>query len=192
MLARWLRQMVAWLFGRPRLPASLILTNDKLLKERTMCENDRVQRYFEVLTDNLRRHDVRYSRFEDRAGVQFVMSLRQATFLCTFDVEGCILKGFAVLGAHAPAERRDAVLGLLNRINWRIAMGNFEMDPDDGEVRLRVYRDERDDELTDAAVERTVRYAIMAVEHFYPAIMGVIWNDMAPEDALAMIEPEGE
>jgi hypothetical protein len=44
---------------------------------------------------------------------------------------------FAYLPILVPIYRRSAMLEALNRINWRLSYPTFEMDPEDGQVRLR-------------------------------------------------------
>jgi hypothetical protein len=145
-----------------------------------------------VLIEHLQANQVSFGQLGDGRTVQFFIASRRATHLCLCNVGDCVIKAYVVIGPHAPAERRAAVTDLLNRINWNLALGGFETDPDDGEIRFRMVHDARFSELTQEVIEATMQHMLSAVEHFYPALMSVIWNDVAPEDALALVEPEGE
>ncbi|MFW6114563.1 MAG: YbjN domain-containing protein [bacterium] len=155
-----------------------------------MCDDDRVQRCYETLLEHLRSREVAYGQMGDGRTIQFFIPAGRATHLCLCNVGDCVLRAFVVVGPHASPERRASVTDLVNRINWSITMGNFEIDPSDGEIRFRMFRDARFDELTDEAIEATIGQMLSCVEHFYPALMSVIWNDVAPEDALALVQPE--
>ena len=45
---------------------------------------------------------------------------------------------YSVLDARVPPEHRSAMAEYMTRRNYRMVVGNLEMDYDDGEVRLRV------------------------------------------------------
>jgi hypothetical protein len=45
---------------------------------------------------------------------------------------------YSVLVDEVPPERRQEVAALLAELNFRLLVGSFEMDPADGEIRLRI------------------------------------------------------
>ncbi len=53
-----------------------------------------------------------------------------------------------------------------------------------------VTMDLRAGELTVGMVESAIRVSLSTVDHFLPSIMSVLWNDVLPEDAIAMVDGE--
>ena len=153
-----------------------------------MCEDDKVQRCFETVVAHLECRGICFGR-ADNGPVLFVpLACRKATYFCTVDVSDAILRVYATVGCHAPEQKRAVAAELLNRINWRLVVGNFEMDVADGEIRYRTTLDARGGELTDEMVECTIRTNLTTIDRFYPAIMTLLWNDLSAEDALALVE----
>jgi hypothetical protein len=98
------------------------------------------------------------------------------------------LRCFVFVPCRIPAEKRFAAAELLNRINFGLPLGVFEMDFTDGEVGYRTSIDVADGELTEGMVEVLVGASLATTDRYLPAIMSFLWNDTAPEDAVAMIE----
>ncbi len=65
---------------------------------------------------------------------------------------------------EAPVPNRDQVARWINRINWDLMSGNFEMDEDDGTVRFRSTVEFGGGELTQATIRRTILTAMETLE----------------------------
>ena len=63
-----------------------------------------------------------------------------------------------------PAEQRDEVARHINRVNWDLMIGNFEMNHDDGQVRFRSSVDFSGGELKETTLRRTILIAMEIVE----------------------------
>jgi hypothetical protein len=94
-------------------------------------------------------------------------------------------------GRKAPADRRGAVAEFVCRANWGMAVGNFEFDFDDGEVRFRVGIEYGTEELSPQMISNAVLCAMDAVEHYAPALLAVM-DGKGPSEAIAEVESEGE
>jgi len=72
------------------------------------------------------------------------------------------------------AQRRDDVARYITRANWKLLLGNFEMDFEDGQVRFRSSVDFAGDELRDRTLRRTILTAMEIVEAHAEALSVVI------------------
>ena len=161
---------------------------DNQTKRATMGDEDKVQRMYQTAIDHLQQNGFRFGRVDDDQTLLFFMSGRNGTYSCVLGVQDAVFRVLTTIGCRAPAEKRVATAELLNRINWILTIGNFEMNHADGGICFRTVLDCRGGELTDEMVEMTVRMNIVTVDRFHPAIMTLLWNDLAPEDALALVE----
>ncbi len=83
-----------------------------------------------------------------------------------------------------PANRRAACSELLNRINFGLTHGCFELDFDDGEIRYRTCVPVLEGQLAPQAVEYLVFTNLFAVDRFFASIMKVVFADISPKEAL--------
>ena len=82
-----------------------------------------------------------------------------------------------------PAQR-TAATELLTRINFELALGCFEMNLADGEIRFRTSVILPAGDITPGIVEHLLRSNICIVDERYPQIMAVLYAGVAPEAAL--------
>ncbi len=73
-----------------------------------------------------------------------------------------------------PEDRRLAMMELLIRANYGLVIGNFEMDPDDGELRFKTSIDVGSDRLSSELLARLVQHNLDAFEQYLPAVEAVI------------------
>jgi hypothetical protein len=92
------------------------------------------------------------------------------------------------VACRIPPEKRQAAAELSARINYGLTIGAFEMDFSDGEIRYRTAIDVTGGDLAPEMVNSMIAATVATVDRYHPAIMSFLWNDMAPEDAVAMIE----
>jgi len=86
-----------------------------------------------------------------------------------------------------PDETREAMGELCNRANFGLAMGNFELDVDEGEVRFRTSIDTSGTELTTELVRNVVVANVITFDQYLPAIEAVLAGT-SPADAVAAVE----
>lgn len=93
-------------------------------------------------------------------------------------------------GYEARADRRDECARLLARLNWGLAIGNFEMDYDDGQIRFKSSVDFDGGELTENLVRNTILGAMKAVETYAGAVTDVVMRGVTATDAAARAEQD--
>jgi hypothetical protein len=73
---------------------------------------------------------------------------------------------------------------LLTRINFELALGCFEMNLVDGEIRFRTSAIMPGADITPGIVEHLVRSNLCIVEERYPQIMAVLYAGITPVEVL--------
>lgn len=89
---------------------------------------------------------------------------------------------------NVPPERRLAVAEYMCRANCGLGIGNFELDFTDGQVRFRTSLDLEDGQLTPAMIRTLAYINVSVVNHHLPGLRQVIWEGVAPEQAIANVQ----
>ena len=90
---------------------------------------------------------------------------------------------FVFLPAFVPENRRSAVLNAINRINYQATVGNFEMDLDDGELRIRAVF-EAEGNMPPAMFERALYTGLGMANRFFAPLMAISFGKVSPESVL--------
>ncbi|KAL7573273.1 hypothetical protein ACA910_003418 [Epithemia clementina (nom. ined.)] len=85
---------------------------------------------------------------------------------------------------RAPDRSRAACAELLMRINYSLALGNFEIDFRDGEIRYRMAVDVEGSYLSLSMIETNIMVSAATMDRYFPAMMTVIYGNKAPVEAL--------
>ena len=130
----------------------------------------------------------------DGEGIVVHMTLKHLRLAVSFltGEEKDFLRLDALLPVPVPADRRTAVSDFLTRVNWNLRLGRFVMDFSDGEIRFRQELDSRDDTVDVQRAEVGLLRCCHMVDAFFPALMGVIFRETPPEEALAQGEKDLE
>ena len=91
---------------------------------------------------------------------------------------------FVYLPVVVPEARRPAVAELAARINYRLSLGCFDFDPDDGVLRARDSLDLQGMELTAGILQGLRDAAIATADHYNAAVMRVLYAGISPKQAL--------
>lgn len=110
--------------------------------------------------------------------------------------QNALVMFYSICPVTVPAEYRPAMAEFLTRANYGLAMGNFEMDFEDGEVRYKTSIDvERIplDLLEQSAwgldLFKDIAYPnVLMMDRYLPGIMRVIASNEAPAAIVAEIE----
>ena len=108
--------------------------------------------------------------------VWLVVDEEARTFVC-----------YGILPINVEPARRVAVAETMTRINFRLRLGTFDLDFDDGEMRYRTGCDVEGGELTQHMVLTIVGNVCGSIDRYGPALMRVMFGDATPEDAAAEI-----
>jgi hypothetical protein len=110
-------------------------------------------------------------------------------WMCYFhaqDRDGQLLI-YSVLTEVVPVERRPAIAEFLTRVNYYMAIGNFEMDYDEGEVRYKTSVDVEGDHLSVATTRQLFKTNVATIDLFLPGIEAVVRGDGSPAEVLASL-----
>ena len=86
-----------------------------------------------------------------------------------------------------PLSFREECTRLLNMINWELILGNFEMDPQDGELAFRVPYCLCHSEISHNQFKHGFNSAMGTAVAHYPLFQKVIWSGITAEEAFADI-----
>jgi hypothetical protein len=95
---------------------------------------------------------------------------------------------YSIYPQKTPAGRRMTMAELLTRINYGMAIGNFEMDFDDGEVRYKTSLDVTDDRLSFALLTQLSEANLFLTDRYFLVIQAVMEKGMSSVDALNLLE----
>ena len=80
---------------------------------------------------------------------------------------------------------------MINRLNYEAALGNFEMDVEDGEVRFRTSIEAREAPVSRQLLTPIVYENLATADRYLPAFEQVIEGSASPADAIAAAEADG-
>jgi hypothetical protein len=86
---------------------------------------------------------------------------------------------YSICPMRAPEGRRHEISQFLTRANYGLAVGNFELDFEDGEIRYKTVLQLHGGELDATALKRLVRANGIAMETYLPGIGSVIAGESA-------------
>ena len=97
---------------------------------------------------------------------------------------------YSTYTAAVPPARRSSVSELINRLNYEAALGNFEMDVEDGEVRFRTSIEVREAPAARQLLTPIVYENLASADRYLPAFEQVIEGSASAADAIAAAEAE--
>ena len=95
-----------------------------------------------------------------------------------------LLLAYVLYPVRVPEARRQAVMELITRANYKMTVGNFEMDFGDGEIRFRMSLDLVGQGFTDDSIERVFTYSLRTANRLYAPLLGVAFGEIVPSDAV--------
>ena len=84
-----------------------------------------------------------------------------------------------------PAESIKECLRLANMINWRLVMGNFEIDQGDGELTFRVTSCHCDASISPRQFKHAFNATMGEAVNHYSLFQKIIWKDLTAEEAIS-------
>ncbi|MDP2640496.1 MAG: YbjN domain-containing protein [Betaproteobacteria bacterium] len=97
---------------------------------------------------------------------------------------------YSCFPVFVPEDRRAAVAETISRINYTMIFGNLEMDPSDGEVRVRSIV-ESDGALSDSMIERALASNLDTANRFFAPTFAVAFGNTAPATVLDPVAQQG-
>jgi len=102
------------------------------------------------------------------------------------DVRAVVVSAFPAI---VPEEQRAAVGEFCNRANFGLAIGNFELDHDGGEVRFRTSLDAEGADPSPALVKNAVVANVLTMDRYVAGLLAVL-NGTDPADAVEDAEED--
>lgn len=98
-----------------------------------------------------------------------------------------IVKCFSILPNNIPENKRVTVVDFLNRANYGLNIGNFELDMEDGEVRYRTFLlDYREVDMQE--IQHFIHVNLNMMDKYMSGILQVSLAGTSPADAIKAIE----
>lgn len=89
-----------------------------------------------------------------------------------------------------PFPKRLEICNFMNRVNYELANGNFEMDMDDGELRFRTYLDLANTEPSDEQIMNLIWNGCQSFDIYYPGVLKILQDEFTAEEAMEICTQE--
>ena len=146
----------------------------------------RCRRAVDIICKYLDSMNIQYELDEKRRDFQFVVPIDEAfkKYYSGICVRERYILMYAILPFQCPEDRRQALAEYLNRVNYDLVFGNYEMDMSSGEIRLRLnYM--TDGFLCDVewAYQTILAIPTMLLKRYVAWLASVITGRLTPEEA---------
>ena len=95
---------------------------------------------------------------------------------------------YSVFPVRAPENKLAVVAEFINRANYGMIIGNFEMDYSDGEIRYKTSVDVEGVDMEEALLRHLVYANVLTIDKYFPGLMRVLYADITAEDAINEVE----
>lgn len=153
---------------------------------------DNALRAFETLGRFLEADEWYPQQMEDMLlyRVAFAGENGEATCFAQIEPELELFLFYAYAPIEVPTGQRAAAAEFINRANYGMWIGNFELDYGDGEVRYKGSVAFKDTTLTEALIRNTIYASVEAMDQYLPGLRDVVDGRAAPAAAIASIETD--
>lgn len=148
---------------------------------------------FELWRQVLTEHGLGPQEAEKLGGFRLGMTGENGRFLAfaKADEDRDLATFYSIAPFVVDTERRDELMRLVTRINFGLRIGCFELDLDDGELRLRTTvafgKGQREPELLQQAMWAN----IATMDRWLPALAAAAQQGLRAQQALALVEHRG-
>jgi hypothetical protein len=148
---------------------------------------------FEAVVDYLTEDDWKFNVVKDDTALMLSFRGEAGSWQCfaTVDEEKQWFTFYSILPSNVPEEKRVEIAEFVTRANYGLVIGNFEMDYADGEVRYKTSVDVEGGELSPKMIENLMRANLMTMDRYFAGVMGVLYGDRDPAEAIAEMEELG-
>ncbi len=95
---------------------------------------------------------------------------------------------YSVFPVRAPENKFGEVAEFINRANYGMIIGNFEIDYSDGEIRYKTSVDVEDVEIADPLISHLIYANVLTIDKYFPGLMRVLYAGISPLDAINEVE----
>ena len=123
-----------------------------------------------IIKEFLKSQEWQFTQVEGKNVLLFGIGGKNGNFQCIADLidEDNSLIFYSVCGANTPENKRLDMLQLLNDLNYKLFFGNFEMDFQAGEVRIRTSISFKHFELNQDFIEELIMSNIVTMDKSFP------------------------
>ena len=104
--------------------------------------------------------------------------------MATADDRRSLVRVICAYGSYVPEARRVAVAEAIARINFELAIGSFDLDFADGELRFRTGVDVEDGTLSTTMVDNMIGFGLHTLDRYHDALMHVAFGGEEPASAV--------
>ena len=87
-----------------------------------------------------------------------------------------------------PVNQRAQVMEYITRANFGLRMGNFEMNPDDGELRFKTSLDAEGVTPPQEMIKAVIYGNVTTMDIYLPGVLAILHADATPIQALSDVE----
>lgn len=95
---------------------------------------------------------------------------------------------YSIFPVRVPESKLAQIGEFINRANYGMIIGNFEIDFSDGEVRYKTSIDFEDNEVNQDMVLHMIYANVLTMDKYFPGLMRVLYAEIDPVDAIEEIE----
>jgi hypothetical protein len=95
---------------------------------------------------------------------------------------------YSVFPVRAPENQLADVAEFINRANYGMIIGNFEMDYSDGEIRYKTSVDIEDVDLSEPLLRHMIYANVLTMDKYFPGLMRVLYGGISPVAAIEEVE----
>ncbi|MEM9449475.1 MAG: YbjN domain-containing protein [Cyanobacteria bacterium P01_E01_bin.6] len=95
---------------------------------------------------------------------------------------------YSVLPLRVPDEKQMAIAQFMIRANNGLAIGNFELDFEDGTIRFKTSLRSPNTPLTDDVIRDLIYTNVLTVDQYLPGILQLLYSTTDPAAAIAHVE----
>lgn len=139
-----------------------------------------------IIRDFLKSQGWQFTEVPNNNVLLFGIAGKNGKFQCVVDLIENESKFifFSICGINAPLKKKDVMLELLNGLNCQLFFGNFEIDLEDGEIRLRTHIPYRNLQVNEQFIEEIIMTNIIIMDKSIPAIMSLMYGDISVNEAI--------
>lgn len=98
---------------------------------------------------------------------------------------------YSIFPVRATENRVHSVAEFINRANYGMIIGNFELDYKDGEIRYKTSVDVEEIEEIEPLIRHMIYANVLTMDRYFPGLMRVLYGGVEPVDAIEEVEGEG-
>jgi hypothetical protein len=95
---------------------------------------------------------------------------------------------YSMLPFKVQMDRRAAIAEFIDRVNYGLVMGNYELDWNDGDIRFKTSMGVAGIDPPTQLLTQVVMFNLITFDHYLPALQAVIAGDLSPSEAVLTAE----